>query len=147
MLGVPSSSCGEQELLSSCGVWASHCCGFSGFRARVLGWVILSSCGTFAHSLWRRGFSCSMTCGILPGQGQTHVPSIGRALHHWPTREAPQISFLNLTYASNHLSFVNPIYFALEKIYKYGWLQIHWFLITICDSVIEFILLQLSKNH
>ena len=54
-LGLPSSSCGEQELLSSCGVWASHCGGFSCFRAWVLGCMVLSSCATFAQQLWCMG--------------------------------------------------------------------------------------------
>ena len=31
-----SSTCGERELLSSCGAWASHCRGFSCRRAQVL---------------------------------------------------------------------------------------------------------------
>ena len=41
-LGLPcctraSSSCHELGLLCSCGVWASHCCGFSCCGAWVLG--------------------------------------------------------------------------------------------------------------
>ena len=31
------SSCSEQELVSSCSVWASHCCGFSCSGAWLLG--------------------------------------------------------------------------------------------------------------
>ena len=30
------STCSEQGLLSSCGVWASHCCGLSSCRAQAL---------------------------------------------------------------------------------------------------------------
>ena len=37
------SSCGEQGLLSSCRVWASHCSDFSCCRARALGCVDFSS--------------------------------------------------------------------------------------------------------
>ena len=38
---------GERGLLSSCGVWASHCGGFSCSAARVLGFG-LCSCGAQA---------------------------------------------------------------------------------------------------
>ena len=40
------SSCLEKGLLSSCGVWASHGCGFSCFRAPVLGHAGFSSCSS-----------------------------------------------------------------------------------------------------
>ena len=50
------SSCNEQGLLSSCGVWVSHCGGFSycrtqalGTRASTLAVCGLSSCGTWAE--------------------------------------------------------------------------------------------------
>ena len=47
------SSCGERGQLSSCGAWASHCCGFSCCRAQAPGHAVssvvavhgLSSCG------------------------------------------------------------------------------------------------------
>ena len=42
------SSCGKRGLLSSCGVLASHCGGFSCCRARALGCLGFSSCGTWA---------------------------------------------------------------------------------------------------
>ena len=42
------SSCGEQDLLSSCRAWASHCSGFSCSRARALGHTGFSSCGLWA---------------------------------------------------------------------------------------------------
>ena len=36
------SSCGEQELFSSCNVWASNCGGFSCCRAQALGtWALV----------------------------------------------------------------------------------------------------------
>ena len=50
------SSCGEQGLLSSCGMLASHCGGVSYCRA----WALecrLSSCGTQA--------CCPLACGLL----------------------------------------------------------------------------------
>ena len=42
------SSCSKQGLLSSCSVQASQCNDFSRYRARALGHVGLSSCGTWA---------------------------------------------------------------------------------------------------
>ena len=47
------SSCGEQGLLSSCGMQASHCGGFSccGAWAWVLGSSGFSSCGTWTQQL------------------------------------------------------------------------------------------------
>ena len=63
------SSCGEQGPLSSCGPWASRCCGFSCCRARALergasraarssSWALehrFRSCGAWAqrsHGMW-----------------------------------------------------------------------------------------------
>lgn len=43
------SRCSGQGLLSNRGVWASHCRGFSLFRAWALGCVTFSSCGTRAQ--------------------------------------------------------------------------------------------------
>ena len=72
------SSCGEQGLLSSCGVWASHWGGFSCCRARALGArasvaVVrgLRSCSSRgsraqAQELWQHGLSCSVAGGIFP---------------------------------------------------------------------------------
>ena len=60
-------------LLCSCGVWASHCGGFSRYRAQALGnvgsltvLIVLYSTGStaVAHRL-----SCSVACGIFPDQG------------------------------------------------------------------------------
>ena len=60
-----SSSCGERRLLC-CGVLASHCSGFSCFRAQAVGAQApvvaargLSSCG--AQALGCAGFSSSGT--------------------------------------------------------------------------------------
>ena len=57
-LAVLSLHCFAQAL-SSCGTWASHCCGFSCFRAptrslRGLQW------------LWLMGLSSSLVSGIFP---------------------------------------------------------------------------------
>ena len=41
------SSCRELELPSRCGVWASHCRGFSCCGAQALGHVGISSCGSW----------------------------------------------------------------------------------------------------
>ena len=49
-------TCGELGLSSNCGAWPSHCSGFSCCRA----WASVA----VAH-----GLSCSVACGIFPGQG------------------------------------------------------------------------------
>ena len=75
------SSCGEQGLLSSCSWRASHCGGFSCFRARALEHIQVSvvtaqgliSCNS--RALEHMGFSscgvwaCSEACRIFPDQG------------------------------------------------------------------------------
>ena len=43
------SSCGEQQLLSSCGAQASHCGGFSCWGARALEHSGVRSCSTWAQ--------------------------------------------------------------------------------------------------
>ena len=66
---------------SSCGVWASHCSGFSccGARARDA-WV---QSAVVAH-----GLSCSAASGIFRPRDWTCVPCIGRqTLNRWTTRE------------------------------------------------------------
>ena len=50
----------------SCGVQASHCSGFSYCGARAL--------GTRASVVVARGLSCSVACGIFPGQGSNLCP-------------------------------------------------------------------------
>ena len=44
LLQGPFSSCRELELPSRCGVWASHCRGFSCCGAQALGHVGISNC-------------------------------------------------------------------------------------------------------
>ena len=56
------SSCGEQELLSSCTAWASHCSGFSWCRAQALACAGFSTCSIQAQCA---GFS---TCSIQAQQ-------------------------------------------------------------------------------
>ena len=53
----PSSGCSKQGLLSSCGVWASHCSGLSCCGAQALGYV---SSTVVVHRLIR-----PVACGIL----------------------------------------------------------------------------------
>ena len=55
------SSCSERGLLSSCGVQAFHCSGFSCCRAQALGHA-----GSVALV---HGLSCPAACGISPDQG------------------------------------------------------------------------------
>ena len=66
-------NCCEWRLLSSCGVWAFNCSGFS-CEAQALGNAGFSSCSTWTleHRLNSCGawvyFSC-VACGIFLGQG------------------------------------------------------------------------------
>ena len=60
------SSCGKQGLLSSCGVWASHCGGFSYCGA----WALDS----WASAMVEHRFSCSKARGIFPNQGSNLCP-------------------------------------------------------------------------
>ena len=59
------SSCGERGLLSSCGMRASHCSGFSCCRAWILG---MRAVVAAVH-----GLSCFMECAIFLGPGAEPV--------------------------------------------------------------------------
>ena len=54
-LAVPGLHYCEQGVLSSCGVQAPPCSGFSCCRAQALGLVGFSSCGTWAQQLQLQG--------------------------------------------------------------------------------------------
>ena len=60
------SGCSESGLLSNCGARASHCGGFSCCRARAL--------DTQASVVVAHGFTCPVSCGILPDQGLNRCP-------------------------------------------------------------------------
>ena len=65
LLGLPCcvgffSSCSKWGLLSSCGAQASHCGGFSYYRA----WALENSLSSLVHKL-----SCSAACVIFWDQG------------------------------------------------------------------------------
>ena len=49
LLGGLVSSCGKQELLSSCDAWSSHCSGFFCCRAQALDSAGFSKCGSQAE--------------------------------------------------------------------------------------------------
>ena len=68
------SSCSEQKLLSSCGVWASHCGGFSCCRAQTPRCAGYSSC---AHRLSTCSAWAWLSCGMwnLSGLGMEPVSS------------------------------------------------------------------------
>ena len=73
------SGCGKQGLLSSCGMWASHCSGFSCCRA----WAPED---VWASVVVAVRLSCCVSCGIFWDQGSN--PCIGMCiLNHWTTRE------------------------------------------------------------
>ena len=94
----------------NCGVWASHCSGFSCCRARAVGVrasVVaargLSRCGS--QALERRLSSCgarlrySAACGIFRTRARTCVPCLGRwILNHCATWEAPVARHLKLKF-------------------------------------------------
>ena len=60
------SSCIEHGLLSSCGAQASHCGGFSCFRAQAL--------GSQASVVVAQELSCPIVCGIFSDQGSKPCP-------------------------------------------------------------------------
>ena len=79
------SSCGEQRLLSSCGAWAPHCCGFS-------------CCRTWAQSLWLTGLVALRPVWSSWTRDRTCVPCIGRQiLNHWTIREVLNWFLMNVT--------------------------------------------------
>ena len=60
------SGCGKWGLLSSCGVQASCCGGFSCFGAQAL--------GTWASVVVAHGLSCPEACGTFLDQGSNQCP-------------------------------------------------------------------------
>ena len=78
------SSCSEQGLLSSCGVRASHCGGFSCCRAQALGHICFSSCS--------KGSVALLHVGSSQTRDWTCAPCIGKwTLNHWTTRDVYRI--------------------------------------------------------
>ena len=67
------SSCRERGLLSSCGVWASHCRGVSCFGAWAAGCMGCKSCSSRALgrrlSIVAHGLCCPSACRIFQDQG------------------------------------------------------------------------------
>ena len=111
-------SCGEQGLLSRCGVRASHCGGFSCCRARALGrgFQSLSSCSTGAQllqfsgsrtqaqQLWCTGLCCSAAHGILLDQGwNSH-------LLHWQADSVTEPGKLSLPGKPRYFLFKTTIF-------------------------------------
>ena len=92
------SSCSEQKLLSSWGVWASHCggCSYWGAWAPVVVGPGLESIGSVAvvHRL-----SCSEACGIFPDRGSNlcllHWQIDSLPLSHWGR---PLLRFYRITF-------------------------------------------------
>ena len=83
------SSCGQQGLLSSCRVQASHCGYFSSFGAQDLGCAssVVVACG----------LSCSEASGIFLNWDQVCVLCIGREiLYHWANRKSCSKSILSI---------------------------------------------------
>ena len=85
------SSCSEWGTLSSCGVWASYCRGFSPCRAQAL--------RVQTQKLWCIGWLSSRHVGSSCTRDQTCVPCIGRQIpNHWTTREILTETFCLLAY-------------------------------------------------
>ena len=104
------SSWGKWGLLSSCGVWALHCGGFSCCRAQALGCTGLSSRGAWAQWLRLPGSTTPAEKWCHPGlvalrrvgSSQTRdqtcrSPCTGRqVLYHW-TPEKPHHCIFDLS--------------------------------------------------
>ena len=100
-------------LLSSCGVLASHCSGFSCCWAQALGCAGVSSCGS---QLWNtasvvevqpRCFIALWHVGSSQTRNLTHVSCIGRwILYHWVTRK---VLFLHSEFCSIGLQDCFPL--------------------------------------
>ena len=93
-----------------CGVWASHCSGFSLLRSKGSQRVGFTICGTRApqlqlagsraqgQQLWRTGLVAPRHVGSSPTRAQTRVPCIGRRiLYHWPPGKSP-MNILNMNH-------------------------------------------------
>ena len=84
-----SPSCGEHRLLSSCGVWASHCGGmwchaeYASSRAlRLQQWGVVSSRAQ-VQRLWCTGLAAVGHVGYSWTRDRTHVSCIGwQILYH-----------------------------------------------------------------
>ena len=70
------SSCGEQELLSGCGVLASR-----------LWWLLFSGLQSSGSVVVMHGLSCSVARGLFLGQGL----NCKATLNHWASREVPGV--------------------------------------------------------
>ena len=78
------SCCSRQRLLC-CGVWASHCSGFSCWEHRLQ--------DLWAQKLWCMGFVASWYVGSSWTTGRTHVPCFARwILNHW-TKGKPKARY------------------------------------------------------
>ena len=105
----------ERRLLSSCGVQASHCGGFScrGARALVCGLQKPQHLGSVlrlpgsrapAQELRWTGLVTPQHVGSSRTRGQTCVSYIGRwILYHWASREATDFSFCKVC---SHFNFL-----------------------------------------
>ena len=107
------STCGEWGLLSSFSARASHCSGFSCFRARALGLMGFSSCApggsrVQAQQPWCTGLAAPQHAGSPCTRDLTGVPCIGRQiLNHWTTREV-----------QNALSFFEDRFVCYSSLYS-----------------------------
>ena len=88
---------------------ASHCCGFSCYRACALG-------HGGSSSYWLTGL-VALKWGIFPDQGSTLCPCIGGQIHnHWTSREVSPFLFVT---------------FLLAFLKKYKFIYFNWGLITL----------------
>ena len=103
------SGCGEWGLLSSCDVGASHCSGFSRFRALALGHTSFSGGGS--QALERSWIVVAHGCRLL---GTWDLPTIGfRLLGTW---DLPTIGFRLLGMWDLPTIGIEPVSPALEDL-------------------------------
>ena len=116
LLGIPLLWWGGA---TRCGARASHCGGFSGRWARVLGCGGFRSCHAWAQWLWFAGFGAQVqqlwhTSSVAPWhvgsswiKDWTHVSCIGRrTLDHWATRETSWWVIWNIQCVPTCMSFI-----------------------------------------
>ena len=119
--------CCCMQAFSTCGASASHCGGFSYWRAQDLEYT---GSVVAAHR-----FSCPEAWGIFPDQGSNPRPCIGRQiLSHWTTREDCQLKILFSTYSLREREWLpTPVFLSGEfqdrgawwAIHPWGWEQNH----------------------
>ena len=140
LLAVLCRCCCEWGLLSSCGVWASHSCGFSCCRVwalRRMGSVVA------VPGLYNTGLVALWNVGSSQKRERTCVSCIGRRiLYHWPTREALLVFLISDNISKNGIYFtwshasiivrkIEYLFIVLRIICIFFSAKQHWYLLPI----------------